>query len=493
MEIIADNIILIGAVLIFISIILSRASSRFGIPTLLIFLVVGMIFGSDGLGIKFYSAGIAQFIGMIALSIILFSGGMDTKFKEIKPILTQGIVLSTMGVLLTALITGFFIFWISGFQFTNIYLPLATSLLLASTMSSTDSASVFNILKTQKIRLKNNLRPTLELESGSNDPMAYMLTIALIQYINSSSLGIGNVVGSFFAQFIVGGVIGFVVGKLSVKLINKVKIPYPSLYPLLLLSIILFTFAITDILKGNGYLAVYIAGIIVGNQKIVYKKEIFSFLDGLTMFAQLIMFLSLGLLVNPSELLDILPVGILIAVFMILVARPLSVFLCLAPFRKLGIKSKAFVSWVGLRGAVPIIFATYPVVANVEYSEQIFNIVFVVTLVSLIVQGMTITSIAKKLKLDLPLSEKDSDFRVEIPEELNVHLKEIELTEEILNKGNTLQEMTLPERTLVMMIKRDIEFLVPNGQMELKEGDILLIISQDEQERLTDYYNHTIE
>ena len=493
MEIIADNIILIGAVLIFISIILSRASSRFGIPTLLIFLVVGMIFGSYGLGIKFYSAGIAQFIGMIALSIILFSGGMDTKFKEIKPILTQGIVLSTMGVLLTALITGFFIFWISGFQFTNIYLPLATSLLLASTMSSTDSASVFNILKTQKIRLKNNLRPTLELESGSNDPMAYMLTIALIQYINSSSLGIGNVVGSFFAQFIVGGVIGFVVGKLSVKLINKVKIPYPSLYPLLLLSIILFTFAITDILKGNGYLAVYITGIIVGNQKIVYKKEISSFLDGLTMFAQLIMFLSLGLLVNPSELLDILPVGILIAVFMILVARPLSVFLCLAPFRKLGIKSKAFVSWVGLRGAVPIIFATYPVVANVEYSEQIFNIVFVVTLVSLIVQGMTITSIAKKLKLDLPLSEKDSDFRVEIPEELNVHLKEIELTEEILNKGNTLQEMTLPERTLVMMIKRDIEFLVPNGQMELKEGDILLIISQDEQERLTDYYNHTIE
>ena len=236
--------------------------------------------------------------------------------------------------------------------------------------------------------------------------MAYMLTIALIQYINSSSLGIGNVVGSFFAQFIVGGVIGFVVGKLSVKLINKVKIPYPSLYPLLLLSIILFTFAITDILKGNGYLAVYIAGIIVGNQKIVYKKKFPHFLDGLTMFAQLIMFLSLGLLVNPSELLDILPVGILIAVFMILVARPLSVFLCLAPFRKLGIKSKAFVSWVGLRGAVPIIFATYPVVANVEYSEQIFNIVFVVTLVSLIVQGMTITSIAKKLKLDLPLSEK---------------------------------------------------------------------------------------
>lgn len=493
MEILPDNIILVGAVLIFVSIILSRVSSRFGIPTLLIFLVVGMVFGSDGLGLQFYNAGVAQFIGIIALSIILFSGGMDTQFKEIKPILTQGIVLSTMGVLLTALITGFFIFWISGFEFTNIYLPLAASLLLASTMSSTDSASVFNILRTQKIKLKNNLRPTLELESGSNDPMAYMLTIALIQYINSSSVGFGNVIGSFFIQFIVGGLIGFIIGKLSIKLINKVKIPYPSLYPLLLLSIIFFTFAITDMLKGNGYLAVYIAGIIVGNQKIVYKKEISSFLDGLTMFAQLIMFLSLGLLVNPSEMIYVFPVGILIAVFMILVARPLSVFLCLAPFRNVSIRSKTFISWVGLRGAVPIIFATYPVVANVEYSEQIFNIVFVVTLVSLIVQGMTITSIAKKLKLDLPLNEKNSDFRVEIPEELNVHLKEIQLTEEMLEKKNTLKEMVLPERTLVIMIKRDLKFLVPNGQMQLKEGDILLIISEDEQERLTDYYNHTME
>lgn len=490
MDLVADNIILVGAILIFVSILLSRFSSKLGIPTLLIFLVVGMVFGSDGLGLQFYNAGVAQFIGIIALSIILFTGGMETKFKEIKPIMAQGIVLSTMGVLLTALITGVFIFWISGFQFTNLYLPFAASLLLASTMSSTDSASVFNILKTQKIKLKHNLRPTLELESGSNDPMAYMLTIALIQFISSSTLGVGAVVGLFFVQFIVGGLVGFVVAKLAVMLINKVKIPYPSLYPLLLLSILLFTYAITDILHGNGYLAVYISGIIVGNNRIVFQKEITSFLDGLTMFAQLIMFLSLGLLVNPSEMLSVLPVGIIIAVFMILVARPLSVFISLAPFRKTKIKSKAFLSWVGLRGAVPIIFATYPVVANVEHSDQIFNIVFVVTLVSLIVQGMTITTIANKLKLAEPLDEKESDFKVEIPEDLNVKLREIKLTEKMLEKGNTLEIMTIPDKTLVMMVKRDIDFIVPNGQMELFEGDILLVIAEDEQDRITDFYGH---
>ena len=489
MDLVADNVILVGAILIFVSILLSRFSSKYGIPTLLIFLVVGMIFGNDGFGLQFYNAGITQFIGIIALSIILFTGGMETEFKEIKPILSQGIVLSTFGVLLTALLTGVFIFWVLGY-FTSIYLPLTASLLLASIMSSTDSASVFNILKTQKIKLKNNLRPTLELESGSNDPMAYMLTITLIQYISSSNLGVGSMVGAFFVQFLLGAVVGLVIGKLSVLLINKVKIPYPSLYPLLLLSILLFTYAITDIMHGNGYLAVYISGIIVGNNKIVFKKEITSFLDGLTMFAQLIMFLSLGLLVSPSEMLSVLPVGLIIAAFIIFLARPLSVFISLAPFRKVSIRSKAFLSWVGLRGAVPIIFATYPVLASIENSDQIFNIVFVVTLVSLIVQGMTITTFANKLKLSSPLDDKESDFKVEIPEELNLKLREIKLTDRMLEKGNTLELMTIPDKTLVMMIKRDMDFLIPNGQMELMENDILLVIAEEEQDRISDYYGH---
>ena len=213
----AENTLLIGSILLFVSIVVGKTGYRFGVPTLLLFLVVGMLFGSDGLGLQFHDAKDAQFIGMVALSIILFSGGMDTKFREIKPILGPGIVLSTVGVLLTALFTGLFIWWLSGMSWTNIYLPITTSLLLASTMSSTDSASVFAILRSQKMNLKHNLRPMLELESGSNDPMAYMLTIVLIQFIQSAGMGVGAIAASLIIQFIVGAAAGYVLGKLAIR------------------------------------------------------------------------------------------------------------------------------------------------------------------------------------------------------------------------------------------------------------------------------------
>ena len=287
----AENTLLIGSILLFVSIVVGKTGYRFGVPTLLLFLVVGMLFGSDGLGLQFHDAKDAQFIGMVALSIILFSGGMDTKFREIKPILGPGIVLSTVGVLLTALFTGLFIWWISGMSWSNIYLPITTSLLLASTMSSTDSASVFAILRSQKMNLKHNLRPMLELESGSNDPMAYMLTIVLIQFIQSSGMGVGAIVGSFVIQFIVGAAAGYVLGKLAIRMLNKLNIDNQALYPILLLAFVFFTFSITDLLKGNGYLAVYIAGIMVGNNKIMHRKDIYTFMDGLTWLSQIIMFL----------------------------------------------------------------------------------------------------------------------------------------------------------------------------------------------------------
>ena len=220
----AENTLLIGSILLFVSIVVGKTGYRFGVPTLLLFLVVGMLFGSDGLGLQFHDAKDAQFIGMVALSIILFSGGMDTKFREIKPILGPGIVLSTVGVLLTALFTGLFIWWLSGMSWTNIYLPITTSLLLASTMSSTDSASVFAILRSQKMNLKHNLRPMLELESGSNDPMAYMLTIVLIQFIQSAGMGVGAIAASFIIQFIVGAAAGYVLGKLAIRMLNKLNI-----------------------------------------------------------------------------------------------------------------------------------------------------------------------------------------------------------------------------------------------------------------------------
>ena len=469
----AENILLIGSILLFVSIVVGKTGYRFGVPALLLFLLVGMLFGSDGLGLQFHNAKIAQFIGMVALSVILFSGGMDTKFKEIRPILSPGIVLSTVGVFLTALFTGLFIWYLSGMSWTNIHFPLITSLLLASTMSSTDSASVFAILRSQKMNLKHNLRPMLELESGSNDPMAYMLTIVLIQFIQSDGMGTGNIIGSFIIQFLVGAAAGYILGKLAILILNKINIDNQSLYPILLLSFVFFTFAITDLLRGNGYLAVYIAGMMVGNHKITFRKEIATFMDGLTWLFQIIMFLMLGLLVNPHEMIEVAVVALLIGVFMIVIGRPLSVFLCLLPFRKITLKSRLFVSWVGLRGAVPIIFATYPVVANVEGSNMIFNIVFFITIVSLIVQGTSVSFVARLLHLSTPLEKTGNDFGVELPEEIDTDLSDMTITMEMLNEADTLKDMNLPKGTLVMIVKRGDEFLIPNGTLKLHVGDKL--------------------
>ncbi len=476
----AENILLIGAVLIFCSILISKTGYRFGIPTLLLFLLVGMVFGSDGLGLQFNSASDAQFIGMMALSIILFTGGMDTKLQDIRPVLTQGILLSTVGVLMTTLLTGSFIYFLSSLTSMDFSLSLLTCMLLAATMSSTDSASVFNLLRSQKMNLKENLRPMLELESGSNDPMAYMLTIALIQVVASGSdLHIGVVVKDLLVQFFFGSVIGFAFGKFSAWLINKINLSNASLYPILLLSLVFITFTTTDLLKGNGYLAVYIAGVVVGNTRLAFRKEVDTFMNGLTWLFQIIMFLSLGLLVNPHEMLDVVVVALLIAVFMILVARPLSVFTCLLPFRSMSNRARFFVSWVGLRGAVPIIFATYPVVAEIPGSHQIFNIVFFITLLSLIFQGMTISMGARMLHLDLPQEKEGNEFGVELPEEIDSQLMDLTLTAEMLEKGNRLVDMDIPKGTLVMLVKRGNEFIIPNGQVELYVGDKLLFISEN--------------
>lgn len=475
----AENILLVGSVLIFTSILISKTGYRFGIPTLLLFLLVGMAFGSDGLGIQFNSASDAQFIGMMALSIILFSGGMDTRYSDIKPVLKQGILLSTVGVLVTTLLTGLFIYFLSNHTQANIELTLLVSLLLAATMSSTDSASVFSLLRSQRMNLKYNLRPMLELESGSNDPMAYMLTIVLIQVIGSgSNFDIVIILKDLFLQFLFGGVLGYAFGKFSVWLINKIELSNSSLYPILMLSIIFITFTLTDLVKGNGYLAVYIAGMIVGNARLAYRKETNTFMNGLTWLFQIIMFLTLGLLVNPHEMIDIAVTALLIGIFMILIARPVSVFLCLLPFKGISNKARIFISWVGLRGAVPIIFATYPVIAQIPGSNQLFNTVFFITLLSLIIQGMTISKMARWLKLDLPEEKEGNEFGVELPEEIDTHLNDITLTEDMLTVGNRLADMNIPKGTLVMLIKRGNEFIIPNGQIELHAGDKLLVMSE---------------
>ena len=473
-----ENIFLLGSFLVLVSILISKTGYRFGIPTLLLFLFTGMFFGSEGLGMEFNSPHDTQFIGMVALSIILFSGGMDTKFKEIKPIIGMGVILSTLGVVMTTVLTGGFIFALSQWAGMDIQMSLIVSMLLAATMSSTDSASVFNLLRTQGIGLKHKLRPTLELESGSNDPMAYMLTIALINVaLSGNDFSFLDLSPNIGEQFLLGGALGYGLGRLTVWLINRINLPNAALYPVLLLSMVFITFTLTDLLNGNGYLAVYIAGLVVGNCRLSYRREMSTFLDGLTWLLQIILFLTLGLLVNPSELVDVSLFSLAIAVFMMLVARPVSVFLCLLPYRKIPLKAKTFLSWVGLRGAVPIIFATYPIINGVEGADLLFNIVFFITLLSLTVQGTTISLVAKKLQLDMPEEKSGNEFGVEIPEELGSKLKEVTLEESMLENGNLLSEMDIPKGTLVMMVKRGKTILVPNGQLPLEKGDILLCLS----------------
>lgn len=481
MDFSAEVLLLVGAGLLFVSIVVSKTGYRFGVPTLLLFLLVGMMFGSDGFGLQFHSAKGAQFVGMVSLSIILFSGGMGTSYKEVKPVLSQGVLLSTLGVLLTTLFTGGFIYWISNLPFTDIHFPLTVSLLLAATMSSTDSASVFNILRSQRMNLKYNLRPTLELESGSNDPMAYMLTIVLIQAIQSGSMSAGAILGAFGVQFIVGGAAGYVLGKAAVWLINKINLNNASLYPLLLLSFVFLIYTVTFLFNGNGYLAVYVVGILVGNARIVNRKEITTFLDGMTWLFQIIMFLVLGLLVNPREMFGVALTATLIGLFMIVLARPLSVLVCLLPYslRRINWRSRLFISWVGLRGAVPIIFATYPVVAGIEGSDQLFNIVFFITILSLVIQGTSISRVARLLHLDEPLPETGNSFGIELPEETNSSLSDIVLTEAMLADGDRLMDMHIPCGTLVMMVRRGDEYIVPNGSVRLQAGDVLLLIRSE--------------
>ncbi|HOO94068.1 MAG TPA: potassium/proton antiporter [Proteiniphilum sp.] len=492
MMISTEILLLTGSVLFFISMLVGKAGHRFGVPVLLLFLLVGMIFGSDGFGLMFQNVQTAHTIGTLCLCIILFSGGLDTRFSDIRPVIVPGVVLATLGVFLTAIITGLFTWWISGLMFPSLGIGLLTALLLASTVSSTDSASVFGILRSKGVVLKNNLRPMLEMESGSNDPMAYMLTILFMGIIQSGEdPNLLLVIGSIFLQLAIGAVIGFVLGRLAVRLINGIRMDNASLYPVLLLMIGIFVFAATYFLKGNGYLAIYIAGLVIGNSKFVHKRTSMKFMDGFAWMSQILLFLTLGLLVNPAELLEVLLPAVIIAFFMIFFARPLSVFITLLPFRKIGFKDKLYTSWVGLRGAVPIIFAIMPLAEGIEGARWIFNIVFVITIVSLLVQGTSLPLVAKWLKLaDKPSKFKAfEDFDVEFSEEIKSAMTEIEISEETLKYGKNLLEMPLPDKTLVVMVKRDEQYFVPTGQTALYAGDKLLVISDDEEALRETYTN----
>ena len=476
-----ELILFVAASLLLVSLLLCRTGFKFGLPALLMFLVVGMLFGSDGLGIKFDNTKQAQFVGTLSLCVILFSGGMGTKWKEIQPVLGKGVMLSTVGVLLTTVITGAFIYWVTPKLYDGRSFTLLLALLLAATMSSTDSASVFNLLSSQKMNLKHRLRPILEFESGSNDPMAYLLTIVLLQAITDGTFDLAVLGTKLVVQFAVGLFFGFGMGKIIVWSINRITLQNGSLYALFLFSTIFITFAVSNACGGNGFLSVYVAGMLVGNSRIARRREIESFMDGMTWLVQIVMFLSLGLLVNPSDMMSVILEAVVVGAFLMVVVRPVSVVLCLLPWiKEMNPKAVTFISWVGLRGAVPIIFATYPVAANIPGSEIIFNIVFFITLLSLLVQGTTIPFVARKLKLDEPLEEHLNSFGVELPEETGSYLTDLVVTPDILSECGRLMNARLPKGALVVLVRRGDDYQVPNGQLVLENGDVLLLLQREE-------------
>lgn len=477
-----DNFLVVVALLLFIAVLAGKAAYRLGAPALLLFLGVGILFGYNDF-INFNSSEFAEFVGMIALCIILYSGGMDTNFKEIRPVMAPGVVMATLGVILTALIVGGFIYLVAPlFGLENLTLPFA--LLLAATVSSTDSASVFSILRTKKQGLQQNLRPLLELESGSNDPMAYILTVVLVSIVSQGTdLNLWSAVGTFIVQMLLGAGLGYGFGRVTVWMLNNINIrSNASLYSVLLLACAFFTFGITTMAYGNGYLAVYIAGLVVGNLKIVHRNMLRTFFDSFTWLLQIVLFLLLGLYADLQDLLrpEVLFMGIAIGVFMIFVARPVATLISLSPFRQFTTKARLYISWVGLRGAVPIIFAIYTINNGVENSDYLFNVVFVITIISLLVQGTTVSGMANWLNLSF--TEKERTFKLVVPDHIKSEFSEIEINNAMLKRGNTLKDIRLPGHTLVVMVFRAGEYFVPKGDTILSKGDKLLVVSDNNDE-----------
>lgn len=471
----SENFVLVGAMLLFVAVLAGKLAYRFGAPALLLFLGAGMLFGWKF--ISYDSVEMTQFIGMLALCIILFSGGMDTKFSEIRPVLAPGILLATAGVGMTAGILALFLRAVT--PALGQPMSFASALLLAATMASTDSASVFSILRSKKQGLKQNLRPMLELESGSNDPMAYILTVMMVGVVGATGefhYGVWGCIAMFGYEMLAGTALGYGIGRIAVVAINRINIDNRSLYSVLLLAFAFFTFAFTELVEGNGYLAVYIAGLVLGNHKLVHKPSMSTFFDGITWLFQIIMFLTLGLLVDHDKLFsgEVLLLGAATGLFLIFAARPLAVFACLLPFRRFTLRARLFVSWVGLRGAVPIIFATYPLVAGIEGSELMFNVVFLVTMLSLMIQGTTVSGMANWL--GLAYEEREPSFEQHLGEQ-PATFTEIEVNESMLEHGSNLRTIRLPDNTLVMMVCRDGDYFVPKGSAELMLGDKLLVVT----------------
>ena len=464
------ELMIISGIVLIICITSSKVLYKFGVPMLLIFMVLGMLFGSDGpVGIYFDDYELTSQLCSLALVFIMFYGGFGTKWKMAKPVAVPSIMMSTLGVMMTAGLTGLFCHFV-------IKTTLLEGLLIGAVVSSTDAASVFAVLRAQRLNLKGSLASLLEIESGSNDPIAYMMTVLILTMMkSSSSLTIGTVLGSVLTQVLIGGIIGVISAKGTVYLLRRSKFEIEGFYTIFVTAIAILSYALSEYLGGNGYLSVYIAGIIIGNSVIPRKKSMFHFFDGISWIMQIALFFMLGLLSFPSKLPYVSGKAVAISLCMILVARPLATFTILSPF-KFTMKEKLFISWVGLRGAASVVFAIIAITFGVMIENDIFYIIFFIALFSVSIQGTLIPKVATLLGL----VETEDEHQVlktftDYTGDINTDLLEVTIKKDSPWLNKTIMDANIPEEILIVMIKRGDKILVPKGATVLEEGDILVL------------------
>lgn len=466
--------LLAGSLLVLLGVFSSRLASRLGVPALLLFLGLGMAAGSDGIGgIDFTDADLAQAIGVTALALILFDGGLSTAWDDVRPIAARGAVLATVGVVLTAIVVG-----VAAAAILD--LPLAEGLLLGSIISSTDAAAVFAILRVRQAGLKGGIQPTLELESGANDPMAALLTVTMIEVVQGDGGGVLAVGAAAVLQLGLGCLLGVVSGWLACRIINWLTVGTEGLYPVLTLAAALGTYAATTLVGGSGFIAAYVCGLYLGNHEVIHRKSIIRFHDAVAWLAQITMFLVLGLLVFPSRLPGVAGSALLVAAVLAFAARPISVVLCLIPFR-VPWRQQAVISWVGLRGAAPIILATFPLVEDIPEAQLIFDVVFFVVLTSVLLQGTTLEPVARFFGVTEPyVGRPPAPLEAGAPLPDGTALRQVVIPSGAFGDGRPLVGAGLPPRALIVLVERGGSYIVPTGATKLEAGDRVLVLADDE-------------
>lgn len=457
----------VGALLLLAAVVASKAATRVGVPSLVLFMGVGAVASAGGL--TFDDAGLARDVGVVALAFILFSGGLDTAWRDVRSVLVPAGLLSTVGVVVSTGVVGVAAAWV-------LDLPLGTGLLLGAVVSSTDAAAVFSILRSRAMGLEPRVRRLLELESGSNDPMAAFLTIALIEVVTGELNAVG-LVPLFVAQMALGGVVGWVVARLGVEGINRLRLEFEGLYPVVTVALAGLAYGVAALVGGSGFLAVYVAGIVLGNSHVVHKRSLARFHDAVAWLAQIAMFVVLGLLVDPSGVVASALPALAVAAVLMVFARPLGAALCLLPAR-FGVAATAMVSWVGLRGAVPIVLATFALEAGVEGAQTIFDVVFFVVLVSVLVQGTTIPVVARWLGVTGPAPSTPA-YPIEsvAHPDAGAALHEVDVPAGSSVVDRRVFELGLPPEVLIVLIDRDGDVIVPRGETVVVAGDRLMVLA----------------